>query len=893
MRWLRALLRRSAVEREMDAEFRFHYQRLVEDFLARGFGMDEARRLARMEFGGLEQMKEDARDARVAGYFERAWRGLRLAVRNLGRNPGFAAIAVATLGLGIGANTLLFSLLDRLLLRNLPVRDPQRLVVFHGNVLTPGMYRADERMMSFSWPKYKDFRERCPVFSDVGARFATPGTLEQRGAAENVQIELVSGNYFDVLGVRPALGRLIAPADNRVSMAAPLVVLGYSYWQRRFAGERAILGQRVRINGLPMTIIGVSAPGFHSIDRGQEVDLRIPMAMKDLFTPNWRGLNQRFWAWLNIVARVKPGVSLREAEAGANLTYRQILQEEAKGLPPTFTRRKEFLNDRLDLLPAAGGMMDRMEGQKTYFLELSAIAAVVLLIACVNLAGLLMARTAARHRELAIRLALGAGRAGIVRQLLTENLLLAGIGGSLGIVLAAAATRPAARFLVSSDAKQLIDAPLDWRMLLFACGISIGAAAIFALAPILQMNRMEPAGVLKTESGASAGRAQVRLRKVMVAAQLVFCVWLTIGAGLFARSLAQVRSVDLGFTKERLITFQLNPMQSGHTAEQGLAALRRVSAELAALPGVTAVASSDYGVFTGNINEMDLDIEGYRPPTPDRYARSVRELAVTPGYFQALDMRLTAGRDFTTADLQNPLRVAIVNREFVRQYFGGQNPLGRHIAWPGKQPFEIIGVVGNQRYDGPAEPPKSFYYLPTQADLSYYVRTSLPAGALIDAVRRTVERQAPGVPIDHLRTMEEFYESAIGDRRRIAVLASSFGGLATILAAIGLYGVMAYTVARRTREIGIRMALGAARTDVMQMVIREVGVVIAAGLAVGVPSGLLLARLIRAQLFQVSPVDPRALGIAAAVVTASGLMAGLLPARRATRIDPMTALRWE
>lgn len=894
MRWLRPFLRRAAVEREMDAELRFHQERMVEDFLKRGLGLEEARRRARLEFGGVSQIKDDARDARLASYLERALRSLLLAVRNLTRSPGFSTVATVTLALGIGVNTLLFSLVDQLLLRNLPVRDPESLVVFHGNFVTPGTYRGNERLMSFSWPKYKDFRDRCPVFSGVAARFAIEGALEYRGAAENVDVELVSGNYFDVLGVRPVIGRVIATADNRTPMGHPLIVLGYSYWVRRFGGDPSIIGQKVRVDGMPMTVIGVSAPGFHSIDRGTEVDLRIPMAMKDLFTPGYLRLSDRFSAWLNIVARLKPGVSLQQAEAGANVTYRQVLMEEARLLPSTSTRRSQFLRDRLDLLPAAAGMMDRMGGQKAYFMELMAIAAVVLLIACVNLAGLLLARTAARHRELAIRLAVGAGRMGVIRQLMTENAMLAIVGGTAGILLATALLRPAARFLVSPDASRLIDAPLDWRALFFALAVSLVAALTLAVAPVLQLNRTELADLLKSGSGATSSRGQIRLRKALVVVQLAFCAWLMIGAGLFVRSMVRMKSFDLGFSKERLINFQLNPFQSGYNSGQGMAAYRRVTAALSTLPGVASVSSSNYGVLTGNINLMDLSIEGYRPPPPEQFAREVRELVTTPGYFHTMGIPLLSGREFTPADLQ-PLHTAIVNREFVRQYFAGQNPLGRHFSWsgPNHPVFEIVGVVGDHHYDGPASPPQPFYYLPSEFLNSYYVRTSVPAEALLAIVRRTVEQQAPGVPIDNLRTMEEFFNATIGDRSRIATLASFFGLLATLLAAVGLYGVMAFTVSRRTREIGVRMALGAARANVLRMVLREVAIVTGTGLVVGLPTGIALARLVQTQLFQISPIDAGASLVAAVVVSAAGFVAGFLPAWRATRIDPVRALRWE
>jgi len=433
-------------------------------------------------------------------------------------------------------------------------------------------------------------------------------------------------------------------------------------------------------------------------------------------------------------------------------------------------------------------------------------------------------------------------------------------------------------------------------VMLFALAVTLLTAAAFAVVPMLQMRRAELADLLKTESGASASLAQVRLRKLMVTAQLAFCVWLLIAAGLFARSLALLRAVDLGFRKEHLITFRMDPMMSGYQPDQTVAAYRRVSDALSVLPGVIAVANSDYGVFTGNVNLNALQIEGYQPPPPDK-TTAVRELLVSSGYLRAMGMQLVAGRDFTEADLQQPVRTAIVNESFGHRYFNGQNPVGRHIGWSGPKqvPFEVVGVVRDLRYNGPAEDANPFYFLPMEQNggLSFYVRTSQRPEALMATVGRVVSQRAPGVPLDQLRTMQDMFDATIGEKDRIASLAGFFGILATLLAAIGLYGVMTYTVARRTREIGIRMAVGAARGDVLRMVIREVGVVIACGLLTGVPTGLAITRLIRSQLYGVSPMDATASLVAAAIVAAIALLAGLLPARRATRIDPVRALRWE
>jgi predicted permease len=895
MRWLRPWLRRRAVEREMDAELRFHYDLLVEEFEGRGMAPEEARRRARLEFGGLTQVKDESREARFAGRFEACWRACRIAWRNLTRNPGFAAVAILTLTLAIGLNTLLFSTFEQLLWRSLPVAEPQRLVVLHGNFTTPGVYFSSDRHLSFSWPKYTAFRDRCTVFAGVAARFVTPGSVEYGGSAESVSVELVSGNYFDVLGVRPAAGHLFTPADAAKYMGEPLVVLGYSYWQRRFAGDPAIVGRPLRVNGLKMTVIGVSAAGFHSLDRGNDEELRIPIVMKDLFTPAWPGLDPPDSAWLNIVARVRTGLPMNQAEAGANVLYRKLLQDEAKRLPEGYSHRQEFLNDHLDLASASAGMMDQMTDRRIFFAELAAISGVVLLIACVNLAGLSVARTAARQREIAIRLALGGGPLGVARQLAAENLLLVSLGGLTGVVLAAVLARPAARFLVSGRAGELIDMPLDWRVALFALAVTAFTALAFAVAPALSMHTMQLADVLKTETGARSSLTRVRLRKAMMAAQLALCLWLMIGAGLFARSLAQLKSVDLGFRKEHLITFQLDPTMSGMKQQQALDASRRISDALAQLPGVTAVGSSTYGVLTGNWKfNSAIRIEGYRPPPPDRDTQ-VRELFVSPGYLRALGMQVVAGRDFTPADVRTPARAAIVNEAFARQYCNGQNAVGRHIWAQAQLQFEIVGVTRSQRYDGPDKPTYPFYYLPDEGTgrRSFYIRTAQPPETMLATVRRVVRGQAPDVPIGRLSTMEELFDSMIGNRSRIAALAGFFGLLATLLAGVGLYGVMAYTVARRTREIGIRMALGAARRDVRGMVIREVAVVIAIGLALGLSSGLALTPLVRSQLYNVSPMDPWAIVAAAGVVAGIALLAASLPARRAARAEPMRALRWE
>jgi len=897
MKWLRPLFRRSAVEREMDAELRFHYQRLVEDFLRQGMAPPEARRRARLEFGGLEQIKDDARESRRAEIADRFARWLRSAARTLAKSPGFTVVAVVTLALGIGANTVIFSILDQAILRSMPVKDPQRLVVFRSKGVNPGMDRSSERKLSFSYPKYLDFRDRCTVFQGVAARFAADGSLLENGSTERVDVDLVSGNFFALLGVRAAAGRLIAPTDDRTPMGHPVAVLSDSYWRQRFGGDPSIAGRQVTMNGLRMTVIGVSAVGFNGVERGANVDVWVPMMMKDLFTPDWAGgFDRRDWAWLNIIARLRPKTSLRQAEEGANLFYRQVLQDEAGKLTQGAwaAQRDEFLKRRLDLLPGGGGIMAGVDAARSFLVELMAMAGIVLLIACVNLAGLLMARTAARQRELAIRLALGAGRMGVARQLLGENLLLALAGGAAGVLVAAAVERPVLRFLVDGDSVNFFSDAPDLRVLAFSLLATTFTAAILALAPVFQIRRTQLAGVLRTETGASPSRSQVRFRKALVAVQLSFCVWLMIAAGLFARSLARLKAVDLGFRKENLISFGMNPRMGGMNASASLQACQRVKNALAATPGVAAVAWSDYGVMTGGIDISRLDIDGYQPASPTD--TEVYELLVTPGYLSALGLQLQAGRDFTDADLPRG-DVVLVNETFARHYCQGRSPVGLRVrnALHKKMEFGIVGMVRDQKYFSPRQTVEPMIYkpVPYAGDVTYYVRTGQAPAGLTATIRKVVEQQAPGVPVYRMQTMTESVDLRLGTDRQMSGLASFFGLLATVLAAIGLYGVMAYTVARRTREIGIRMALGAARRDVLRMVVGEAGVLIAIGLAIGLPSGLALAQLVRSQLFGVTPLDPVAVAGAALVVTAVALVSGYLPARRATAVDPVRALRWE
>jgi predicted permease len=898
---LRPLFRRSQVEREMDAELRFHLEELARGFERQGESREEALRRARLEFGGIEQVKDDAREARMTGMLDRWRRELRAAARSLAKSPGFAVVAVTTLALGIGVNTEIFSLLDQAALRSLPVREPDRLVAFHSLGVNPGMDRNSDLKLSFSYPKYKEFRDGASVFEGVAGRFAAAGSVLYNGATDRAGVELVTGNYFDVLGVAPAAGRLIGPSDDQTPMGHPVVALGYGYWQRRFGGDPGVIGQKLVVNGVPMTIIGVSAKGFQGLVRGSDDDIRVPMMMKDVFTPTWpNAWERRNMHWMNVVARLKSGMPPVQAEAAANVLYRQILAREAETLNgPYLSQRDEYRKRHLDLQPAGRGLLYTVQNGTTFLMPLWAMTGIVLLIACVNVASLVMARTASRQRELAIRLALGAGRLGVARQLLTENLLLVFAGGGLGVLLASAIGDQTTRLLYSPTADQIFHAMPDLRVMAFALAATAVSALLFSLAPLWQIRHTALGEVLRAESGASSKAAQVRFRKALVVVQLSFCVWLTIAAGLFAETLSKLRAVDLGFRKENLIQFALDPTMSGYKGAAATAICDKVEVALGAVPGVTNVGRSAYGVMGGGININRIEIEGFQPAKAED--TDVFQLDTSPGYLKAMGIQLLTGRGFVDSDFiagsTALAHVAMVNESFARRYFGGQNPIGRHIRSPFNkaEDQEIVGMIRDQHYFGPRDEPRPFYYLPRAfpGSATYYVRTAAAPESLLATVRRVVEREAPGVPISRFRTMEEQTDLTLGSEKQFATLATIFGLLAMVLAAIGLYGVMSYTVARRTREIGIRMAIGAGRREVLGMVLREAVVLIGIGLLVGIPTAIAMARLVRSQFYQVSAADPVVMAGAAVVVLAVGLVAGFVPARRATTVDPIRALRWD
>jgi putative ABC transport system permease protein len=861
-------------------------------------------------------------------------RDLRYAFRGLARSPLFTGVAVLSIALGIGANTAIFTLVDEVLLRRLPVKDPDQLVLFTG---PRNHYGSNSGGNMLSFPMYEDFRERfvdraeapalprvtptvsnsvpaTPIFSGLFARRPLAMNVGVNGQTERVPGELVSGTYFQVLGVGAAVGRVILPDDDRERGGSPVAVLSYDYWRNRFGADPAIVGRAITINNNTLTIIGVSRAGFDGVDIGYVPSVRVPVMMKAQMTPNWDDVDNRRSRWVNVFGRLKPGVPLVQAKAALQPFFHGLLEQEV--LQPAFSQtssytREEFLKGQVDLLPAAQGRSPIRQQLSQPLWLLLGIVAGVLLIACANVASLLIARATARQKEIAVRLALGASRGRIVGQLLVESVLLAAVGGLLGLAIAWSTTRFLLGFLPTSDTPHVISGAIDYRILVFNFGLSLATGLIFGLVPALRSTRPNLAPTLKDQVGAVVGGSSgVRLRKGLVVAQVTVSVLLLIGAGLFIRSLRNLRLLDLGLKTDNLIAFNVAPTLSGYSSLRTKQFDKQLLERVSALPGITGMAFAQMGLLEGNEWDSSMSVEGYEAKPGESMNPYCN--AVSPGYFKTMGIPLLAGRDFDDRDVRYeagdpkaqlpPYKVAIVNDSYAKHYFGDRNPVGRHIGFgtdPGtKTPIEIIGVVKDSKYTGVRdEIPQQVFFAFLENDFAggavMYVRTTSGPDAAFGSIRQVVRQLDANIPIYNLRTLDHQIDQSLLNDRLIATLSTAFGVLATLLAVIGLYGVMAFTVARRTREIGVRMALGAVPGDVVWLVMREVLALVGTGVALGLVAAWGLSRLVGSQLYGVTANDPATMAGAAGMLVAVALLAGYIPARRATRVNPVLALRYE
>ncbi len=827
---------------------------------------------------------------------------LKLALRVFWKNPAFAAIVILTLALGSGANTAIFTLLDQVMLRTLPVERPERLVVLSAPGPFSGWSEQGSNITPVSHPMFEGLRDKVEAFSGAFAHMAGAVHLGLKDGTERVNGDLVTGGFFQVLGLRPAYGRLFTPDDDRVPSGHPIVVLGYGFFESRFGGDPSVVGRSVNVNNHPMTIVGVAPKGFNGVEVGSAVDVYVPLAMQQELQPTW---GNRLGDWrsrfLTVMARLKDGVTLDEAKAKANLVYAQLLQEDwahIKGGSDTFKGR--FFKKTLELFPGGRGTSGLRDQSGTPLVVLMGMVGLVLLIACANVASLLLTRASSRQKETAVRLALGASRARLVRLQLVESVTLSLAGGLVGLQLAYWVGEALIRALPFQDAARTLSASPDLRIGAFSLGLAVLTGIGFGLVPALRASRSDLAPALKNEATAVVGGGgHFRLRKGLVIAQVALSLLLLIGAGLFTRSLMNLRALDPGFKPDRLYAFDVDPARSGQDFTQRVATLRRIQEELDAEPGVASASAAAVSLMSGSNSSSTVRVEGYESKEGEDMNPDFNYVA--PGFFETLGLPLLAGRDLTDADAQGAPQVAVVNEVFAKRYFKDQNPVGRRLGLGRRgegYPVEIVGVVRDGKAASLRDEPGRFVYAPYTQEpsvgaLTYYVRAKVEPESFGARLRAAVARVDSTLPVTDLKTMKTQISESLFVERMVAALSAAFGLLATVLAAIGLYGVMSYAVAQRTREIGLRVALGADSRSVLMLVLREVAILAAIGIAIGLPGGYGLGKLIESQLFNLKARDPLTYLVATLALVTTALVAGLVPAVRAARVDPMTALRYE
>ncbi|HEX8501292.1 MAG TPA: ABC transporter permease [Pyrinomonadaceae bacterium] len=864
---------KAEVERELDEELRFHLEKETEQNLARGMGPEEARRAALVSFGGVERVKEESRDVRGFRFFEELWQDLRFGVRALRKQPGFSLVVVLTLAIGIGANSTIFSFANGVLLRPLPYADPESLVA-----LDETSPKRNVTSMGVSFPNFLDWRAQNRVFEDIAAYTEGTYTLVGGGEPEQIRGAGVSSGLFEILGVTPALGRTITPEEDRPG-SETVVILSHGLWQRRFGSEPGAVGRTISVNNRPHTVVGVMPPGFKF---PEVADLWVPLALDtQKWTRNDHGLGA--------IARLKPGVSLGQAAAEMEAIALRVEEQNPvtnEGLSVSVTNLRAGL----------------VGGYRQSILILLGVVGFVLLIACVNVANLLLARASSRRREVSIRVALGAGRWRIFRQLITESLVLSAAGGALGLILALWGLQ----LLLTAVPVELpfwMKFDLDGRVLAFTAAVSLLTGIVFGAAPALQASKVDLNASLKEggRSDAHAGAGMRRLRGLLVVGEVALSLVLLVGAGLMMRSFLRLQQVDVGVNPANVLTMSV-PLPSARyrEPERRSAFFQQLVERVGALPGVREVGAVSNLPLSGSRWGRSLTVEG-RAALSVGAAPVINHCVVTPGYFRAMGIPVLAGRDIAEADAKDAPKVTVVDERLAREYWPGESPLGKRVRFgppESNEPWHtVVGVVGGVRHERPDAATRMSVYVPYQQipvrEMTLAVRTGGDPAGLAVAVRSQVRGLDPDQPVTDVRTMGEVITSAIWQPRLHAILFGVFAAVALALASVGIYGVMSYAVTQRTHEIGIRIALGAKPRDILRLVVGHGLALTLVGIALGAASAFALTRVMTSLLFEVSPADPATFAANVALLTAVSLVACYIPARRATRVDPLVALRYE
>jgi predicted permease len=824
----------------------------------------------------------------------------RYGLRMLVKNPVFTTIAVLTLALGIGANTAIFTLVNAVLLKMLPIKDPQHLVALGDPTRVNDRSLGTPQTDLFSYPLYREFRDGNTVFSGMYAagmvhKIAVQQENQSSPGEADALMRLVTGNYFSVLGTNAVIGRTLNPEDDKVQHASPVAVLSYKCWKNRFGLSGSVIGKTVRLNNYPFTIVGVTQPGFFGDVVGDEVDFFAPLSMQAEVMRGRDWYNDRNASWLQIVARLKPGTTIAQAKAQINVVYQQILYGPfGAALDPEDLR--SIRKRTIDVVPGARGLSEIRGDYQTPLLLLMGIVGLVLLIACVNVANLLLARASSRNKEVAVRLAIGAGPKRIVRQLLTESVVLAFMGGVIGSLVAIGGVK----VLVKIVNAELVTRP-DLRVFAFSAGICLVTGILFGLVPALRLVHVSLTPALKELPTGDKSHSRWTWGKGLVAGQVALSLFVLFAAGLLVRSLRNLEHVDTGYSQDHLLLVRIDAIAAGYTRQQIMNLAHELLDKLPSTPGVRAVTLSENGLFSGTEGADAIAVVGV--PQPPENEREARNDLIAPNYFSTLGIPILLGRDIGPQDTDTSPRVAVINQSMAKFYFRNENPIGRRFYVDDlehrDQLIEIVGVVPDSKQNALTKPPARRYYRPffqeTERSLmmNLEIRTFSDPAAVTNDIRREIQSIDPQLAITRIRTLPELIDSSIAGQIALARLSAFFAGLALLLACIGLYGIMSYTVSGRTREIGVRMALGARRADVLWLVLAEALLLVGTGIVIGIPAALAGSRVLSATLFGLKPSDPISLGIVTLMLITVAALASYVPAWRATRIDPMVALRYE